>query len=90
MIVELIVGVVTGVLSWLLGLFSFSMPAWFDTSVTTLAGWIGQGRQFGAWLPMQAFSDVVTLLLAAYALSWAIRLGRIVLSAFTGGGGSAA
>ncbi len=90
MIFELIVEAVTSVLSWVLGLFAFAMPAWFDTSVTTLSGWLGQAGQFGGWLPMQAFSDVVTLLLAAYALSWLIRLTRIGLSAFTGGGGSAA
>lgn len=42
------------------------------------------------WIPVGLLSGVLTVWLATLLAGWGLKLGRIVLSLFTAGGGSAA
>lgn len=94
MIVEAIVGALVSVIEFALGLVpEFEMPEWLDgTGAGTLHGYatdIGEAASGGSyWVPFDAAALAVTIVLAAVAFSLLVRLFRLVLSLFTGGGGS--
>jgi hypothetical protein len=78
-------------LDLLLGLFpTVTMPTWvgmiadyFVQGVTVLNG-------MGNWVPLGAISTGLTFVLSCSAIAMTIRVARILISLFTGGGGSAA
>lgn len=91
MITEAIFHVVTAVVNFVLGLMpSMTVPAWVDDAAATIQSGVGPILQLDYWLPIGAVGVVVTFILLAWATALSIRLFRIALSSFTGGGGSAA
>jgi len=78
-------------LAFMIGLLpSFGVPSWMSTLPAAIGSGIGQVLQLGWWIPFSAIGIAATFILAVWATAFAIRAGRIVLSAFIGGGGSAA
>jgi hypothetical protein len=69
---------------------SWTAPAWLTTVVTTMGNTIGYVTMLDGWVPVQAIGTVVAFMLACSVVGIAVKLGRMVLSLFTGGGGSAA
>jgi len=91
MITEAIIDVMSRVMAWLIDLLpAWDPPVWVQTAADTLADAIGYMGMYSGWVPMPAVMAGVTFLLACSALVLGIRVGRILLSLFTGGGGSAA
>ncbi len=91
MIVELIVGLIAGLLEFIGGLFgSWSMPAWWSEVDNSLDFISDQAAGFGQWIPFSAVVQALNLVVVAVGLALVIKLVRIVASFFTAGGGSAA
>lgn len=91
MILEWIWGIICGFLGWLLTLFpTVDIPDWVDA----IEDWAVQGVTFAngfhMWVPLPAMRDGLAFILSCGAIVLAVRGFRIVLSLFTGGGGSAA
>jgi len=57
---------------------------------SALATISAKASQFGAWIPLGQVGNALGLVLAALTASLLIKGVRIVISLFTGGGGSAA
>ena len=91
MVVLLVIRVLRGALFGVLGaLPAPSMPNWWADLASSLATIAGYLNTMNAWFPVQLTVDIVVFLVAAQLIAFGIRLARIVLSLFTGGGGSAA
>lgn len=82
-------------LSWLfagvIGLFpTITVPEWADT----LTSYMGDGADFAAgmahWVPVAAIGQGLVFVFACWGVANGIKLIRIVVSLFSGGGGSAA
>lgn len=90
MIVDALVGVLSGLLTFVAGLLpDGDVPAWFANVSDDLASWIGLTAGLGAWVPMTLMLNVLGALLLCYVVGFTIRLVRIVASFFTAGGGAA-
>lgn len=96
MIVEAVINVLVALVSGILSLVpDFEAPSWLTGSGSgTLGGYANTvGQAMGKaepWLPLDALGYAVTIVVAAVAFSVAVRVVRILLSLFTGGGGGAA
>ena len=91
MVTESLIGVLSGVFTWLLGWIPApDVPAFFDDASSGIQSISELLGSVSVWIPV----GLVALVLAAWAATWAtgvlIKLARIVLSLFTAGGGSAA
>jgi hypothetical protein len=90
MIVELVFGVVVNFIVWVIDrLPSGSVPDWLGEGGYLTTVWTSAAG-LGAWVPWTLFTSVAVFVMGAAALSFLIKLGRIILSLFTAGGGSAA
>jgi hypothetical protein len=69
---------------------AWTAPAWLATVIATMSSTIGTVTMLSGWVPISAIGTVVAFMLACSAIGLAVKIGRIVLSLFTGGGGSAA
>ena len=74
---------------------SVSWPAWFQTSgsgsvVAEVGVWGGHLATVNGWFPVAAFVDSLGIVFVCAGVAVGIKVARIVLSAVTGGGGSAA
>jgi hypothetical protein len=65
-------------------------PTWLPTITQYVSDGMVQVGQLGAWIPLEAIRNSAALILGCYVIALAIRVSRMVLSVFTGGGGSAA
>lgn len=91
MITEAILKFLAAVASFVVGLFpSVTLPDWFTSTSAYIAEAVTSASAFSRMLPVTALRLSFVFLLACLAAAFAIRLFRIGLSAFTGGGGSAA
>lgn len=91
MITEAILQALGSALSFVLGLLpAVALPGWLDTITTYVRSGVTSFAQLGMWLPVGAIGNVVTFVVVVLGVQLAIRIGRIAVSAFTGGGGSAA
>lgn len=91
MITEAIIGVLAGLLTFVIGLFpEVERPDWLDSVVTTIADGLQSASHYGQWIPLGAVGGSIAFVLACFAAAFAIRVVRMALSLFTGGGGSAA
>jgi hypothetical protein len=90
-IVQWFMQAVNGLIS---GIFSvmppLPVPAWFTGAGTALANLFGAATSMGVWIPIPLALNVMATLFAAMFGGALIKLGRIVLSFLTAGGGSAA
>lgn len=91
MITKFLMDVLSTAAAALVGLLpSWTAPAWLTTVISTLASTIGYVTMLDGWVPISAIGTVVAFMLACSAIAVGVKIGRIVLSLFTGGGGSAA
>jgi hypothetical protein len=91
MIVEAFLGLLFGLFSFVGDLMpEMEVPA-FVGSIAGLVGTItGAMAPLGMWIPFGAAGTATTAVLVAIGVAVAVKIVRIVLSLFTGGGGSAA
>jgi hypothetical protein len=90
-IVNAIVHVLAGLLSFIGGLFPTVDTSGFVGSVSGAIGSVtGAMAPLGNWIPFSAAAQACGLVLTAIAAALAIKLLRVILSLFTGGGGGAA
>lgn len=91
MITEAILQALGAALSFVLGLLpTVTLPAWFSTISGFVSSGVSSFASLGMWLPVQAIGAVVGFILVILGVQLGIRVGRMAVSAFTGGGGSAA
>ena len=68
---------------------TIDVPSWF--SIDGPVGTVFQAAgSMGAWFPVQLVASVLTTLLLVWAVGFVIKAARMVISLFTGGGGSSA
>lgn len=91
MIIEWLVDALTAVLAFLLDLFpTVTVPSWVETSTSYVADGVAFINGWAAWVPLDALRNGLLFLLLCGAVAFSVRVFRIALSLFTGGGGSAA
>lgn len=91
MIVQWFVEALAGMFSLVLDLLpSWSAPGFLTALPGQIADIGAYTSGMAAWLPWTAIGTAVPILLAAVAVALAVKGTRMVLSLFTGGGGSAA
>ncbi|SFC94947.1 hypothetical protein SAMN04487968_1165 [Nocardioides terrae] len=91
MILQAVLELVFGLIDGLLGLLPTAPPPdWFADG----AGYFGQiwamGTGLGGWVPWDVFGLVLASVGTCLAIAVVVRITRILISVFTGGGGSAA
>lgn len=91
MIAEAIIGLIAGLVGAIGSMFpTMESPAFLTTladKVAVVTDWMAP---LGVWVPLGAAGNATQVVLAAAAAAIAIKLIRLVVSLFTGGGGSAA
>lgn len=92
MITDAIVSALAAVFGFIGSLLpSDEPPAWLtDTLPGEIEALGAQFGQLGQWVPMDAIGMAGAAVVTAFAVAWGVRLVRIALSLFTGGGGGAA
>jgi len=91
MVVEWFLEVFSGALAFLIGLLpTIEPPAWLSSGSTYMGDAAGFVSDLGNVLPIGALALGLVWVLACGAVALAVRFGRMGLSLFTGGGGSAA
>lgn len=91
MITEAVVNLLVGLFTFLLDLMpDVTLPAWIGTSTTALGTALGHITLLDNWIPVQAIGHVVVFILGCFTVAFGVRVGRMLISLFTGGGGSAA
>lgn len=91
MIVQWLFDALTTVLAFLLGLFpTITLPSWVDTATSYVQQGVAFANGWGAWVPLAAVRNSLLFLLLVGGVVFSVRVFRIALSLFTGGGGSAA
>ena len=91
MITEAVLSGLSHVGAFLLGLVpSLSLPSWFTDVGTFITNGLTSAAAFGNLLPVGPLRLVFVFLMACLSAGFVIRVTRIVISMFTGGGGSAA
>lgn len=89
MIVTAILSLVAGLLEGLIGALPvFEVPDWLTAAGPMIADLLGATGVFSAWVPVALLLTVAAAVLASMAAGMALRSLRMVLSFFTGGGGS--
>jgi len=90
-IIEWLAQVVAAIAEFIAGLFGdLQAPGWLQSAGDTWQSIMGQAAGLDPWIPWSVLSAVVTSLLACVVIGFGIKVVRMVLSLFTGGGGSAA
>lgn len=84
-------GFFVSLFDWLLGtLPEVQVPEWLN-SASSMAGTVfGFANSMGVWFPTGLAMTVAGALIATWTIAFGIKAVRVVLSLFTGGGGSAA
>lgn len=91
MITGWILGLIAGLASFLFNaLPNWDLPEWFTTAPIFLRTALSQAGQMGHWFPLTAIGLGASAIFAVWSLTLLLRIARMVLSLFTGGGGSAA
>ncbi|MEV5004018.1 hypothetical protein [Nocardioides sp. LML1-1-1.1] len=91
MIFDAIVTIIAGIARGIASLFgSLPAPTWIGDFGSAWGSFVGLGASLDPWVPWNLLVTVVTAILACVAVSLGVKMVRIVLSLFTGGGGSAA
>lgn len=91
MIVKWFLELIASFLNWLLSLLpTFEIPSWMGDVAGVVGMVFGFADSMSAWFPGPLVLTVVLTVLSVWAVSFAIKIARIVASFFTAGGGSAA
>jgi hypothetical protein len=90
-ITQVLLELVFGLIDAGLGLLPTSgPPEWFATGSGYFAQVWGYGAGLGAWIPWDVVGLVLGSIGTCLAIAVVVRVARILISVFTGGGGSAA
>lgn len=90
-ITEAIIWVFSRLVAFLVGLIpGWSPPTWFFDAQRFLANGLEDVAGYALWMPLPAIGAGIAFMLVCSGIALAIRLGRMLLSVTTGGGGSAA
>lgn len=85
--VDLFFGLADLILS---ALGNLEAPAWLVGLAGQMDQLVSAGASLGVWVPWPALAACIASVLACFAISFAVRIVRVLLSLVTGGGGSAA
>ena len=90
MIVEWFLGVIAGLVEWILARLPVAEPpGWIAEGVGSITTLFGYMHSLSVWVPVTLGGLVVTAVLLCLVVGFAIKVGRIVLSFGLLGGGSA-
>lgn len=90
MITDAIIQAGSYLFAFVVGLFpSAEPPAWLTVAGTGLGGIVARFGEVSHWFPVGLLGPAVAVILASMTAGFGVRVGRMVLSVFTGGGGSA-
>lgn len=90
MVTKAIIDALGAFIGFLLGLLpSFSLPSWVDTIHDYAVDGVTFANGFKAWVPLTALRNAFVFLLAVGTAAFIVRGSRVVISLFSGGGGSA-
>lgn len=65
-------------------------PAWIESAGGFLRSTLGIASSMGVWIPWNLLGIVLAAVLLANVAGFGVKAVRIIISTFTGGGGSAA
>lgn len=89
MIIQLLLSVIVGVIKSLISLMpQIAVPEWLTSAGAAVRTVLQSAGQWGYWLPLDLGVKVAATVMAVLAAGFLIRVGRMILSFFTGGGGS--
>ena len=90
MIVVAIFGLIAGMFGMLIDLIPHvPVPDFIESSVPGLRAALGASASMGVWIPLQLAGTVAGLILSCALGGGVIKIGRIVASFLSAGGGSA-
>lgn len=91
MIIEALVTLLRGVVEFLFGLLGdLPAPGWLTDLSGQMSGLVATGASMGVWVPWSVLGAGMAAVGTCLVVSLTVRVVRIVISLFTGGGGSAA
>ena len=91
MVTEGIIGVFATVFGALLNFLPhLTLPSWVASATSSIASMFEGAGKFSQWVPLPAIVGGIAFIFVCSAIAWSIKFGRIAVSLFTGGGGSAA
>jgi hypothetical protein len=90
--------IIDKVLDWLTSLVvaafslfpTWGLPTWWATATTKWAEIVAGISDLAHWVPLEAVFQVAAAIFLVSAFAFSVRIGRIIISLFSGGGGSAA
>lgn len=89
MIVEWILDLVEGFVTWFLGLFdSLELPEWMTTPPPEVLSFFSMMTSMGVWVPWGVLAAVLGVVLTVYAAAFLIKLIRQILAHVPMFGGS--
>ncbi len=90
MIVNALLSLLKHILDFVLGLFpTISVPDWLSSSDGAMATVFADAGSMSVWFPVTLAVTIVGSVLLIWFTGWGIKIARMVLSLFTGGGGNA-
>ena len=90
MITQALMSMMTAIVHFLMGLLPVvSVPAWLSSSDNAFSTVFSAAGSMGVWFPAPLLITVLSALLVLWVTGFGIKIGRMVLSIFTAGGGSA-
>lgn len=91
MITKWVLEFIGALMGFVLGLMpQVSLPSWFQAAATTLDDALTTIGGYGQWMPLGAIGNGIAFVLLCFGIAFGVRVFRMVLSLFTGGGGGAA
>jgi hypothetical protein len=90
-ITQAILSALLDVAAWVVGLFpSVDAPGWLSGLSGPLADVTDHMSGFAVWVPFTAAGNVLVFVMAMVGVALIVKLIRLIVSLFTGGGGGAA
>lgn len=92
MITNALLSVINAALGFFIGLIpdSLNPPGWVSGSAAALVGFFSNAQSMGVWIPLDFAFLCAYALMSTYIGGGVVKMVRILISHFTGGGGSAA
>ena len=91
MIVDKILDILASVVIFIIDLFpTWTFPTWWTSAITGWSSIVAGISDLAHWMPLDAIFQVAGAVFIVSIFSFSVRILRIVLSLFSGGGGSAA
>lgn len=91
MILEFLMTVAANVFDWAFsGLPPYTPPDWVAGVGTAAGSVFGMAGSMGVWFPASLVLIILAAMLAVWLVSFSVKVIRMAISLFTGGGGSAA